>query len=531
MSARRVATLFRRRWTLIAVLAVVLAIPAQAQTQARPIIDRNPALFSQAAVLNYWLHAPDRAPEVLRDRFQRLGRANASSAAAAPASPTAELFNQDITGLPQNEESVAVCRTDPNVVLGGTNDYRAFPSVGTGWHFSGDGGASLANEGILPPITASGHTAASAGDPVDRIGNGCRLFAVDLNFDPSNFVSAIGIYRSSPSGLASCPGGAAASCWPVRRAVASVADFNEILDKPWFDVGRSGAAGEVVWVTYTDFRFTATQLLQQIKAVRCNSTLSSCTAPILISGADPATQFSYVTIGPDGRVYVTWSEIRSGATGPEFVHKLRVAQPGQTAFGPTHVVYDEKQALTFLPANDFRVATQAKNTVRIVNGHPRVFVTWDACRVRTALGVCEAPVIKLRFSDNFGAGWSGVRVLSVGGNNYFPTIANDPAGSRLAVAWYTNRFDPQFNNRQDVELVGLNPATAQVSSRRRVTATSNETEADPLLGGFFIGDYIEVAAHGGRAYVHYNANYRQTAILGAGLLVNQQDNFLARRPF
>ena len=129
----------------------------------------------------------------------------------------------------------------------------------------------------------------------------------------------------------------------------------------------------------------------------------------------------------------------------------------------------------------------------------------------------------------FGASWSRVRVLSVGGDNYFPTIANDPAGPRLALAWYTNRFDRQWHHRQDLELVGVNPATGAVSSRQRVTPISNEPDADPIVGGGFIGDYIEVAAHRGIAYLHYNMNYRRQALLGQGFPINQQDNYLSIR--
>lgn len=69
----------------------------------------------------------------------------------------------------------------------------------------------------------------------------------------------------------------------------------------------------------------------------------------------------------------------------------------------------------------------------------------------------------------------------------------------MEVAYYTNRFDPVFHNRQDVELVELNAATSAVTDRQRLTSLSNESEADPLLGGLFIGDYIEVYAAGASA--------------------------------
>ena len=54
------------------------------------------------------------------------------------------------------------------------------------------------------------------------------------------------------------------------------------------------------------------------------------TQPILISGSDQDIQFGDVTIGPDGRTYITWSQIIGELEGtPQtFVHKLRIASAG-----------------------------------------------------------------------------------------------------------------------------------------------------------------------------------------------------------
>jgi hypothetical protein len=138
--------------------------------------------------------------------------------------------------------------------------------------------------------------------------------------------------------------------------------------------------------------------------------------------------------------------------------------------------------------------------------------------------------VKLVFSNDFGQTWSSPKTLSKGGDNYFPTL--DVAGKELAVAWYTNRFDPNFHNRQDVELVTTN-LSGKVLRRQRITPVSNETEADPLLGGTFIGDYIEVTAAFGHAWVGYNANYRKAELAipfsVVGAAVNQQDNYLTKR--
>jgi hypothetical protein len=87
---------------------------------------------------------------------------------------------------------------------------------------------------------------------------------------------------------------------------------------------------------------------------------------------------------------------------------------------------------------------------------------------------------------------------------------------------------------QDVVAVGINPLTGKAQGNKRVTTSSNNTESDPLLGGFFIGDYFEAALYGNRFFVHYNANYRKVPLLGAFFggaaegnpAVNQQDNYL-----
>jgi hypothetical protein len=358
---------------------------------------------------------------------------------------------------------------------------------------------------------------------------------VDLNYDPEDPFgnsNGVGVYKSDARTLASCPGGPDPSCWPQRRAADQSAPPH-FLDKPWADVGRSGAAGRVVWVTYSDFLTTGpgeTDFTASIKAVRCDAQLVSCTSPIDISGDDPDVQFSDVTIGPDGRTYVTWSEIRGELEGtPQtFVHKIRVAEPGSLHFGPEHVVATEPLAIPFggvLHSNDFRVATVQKSEIAMTRGGPRVFVVWDACSERPLDTICVEPVVKLTYSDDLGQSWSRPKVVSAGGDNYFPSLSPDTDGS-LALAWFTNRFDPQFHNRQDMELLEVDVASVRPGDRQRLTRPSNESEADPLLGGAFIGDYVEVFAHDGRAWTHYNANYRSVPLLGEGTPLPQQDNYL-----
>jgi len=531
------------RWSALALVAAgALAVPAQAAPgPGGTVPPGDVARFSQTVAVQYWLGRPDQAPARLAKTLSGLRKLRSAGAAATgPRQPTSA-FNMDALGLPQNEESVTSCAANSSVVLGSTNDFRGLldPAMNlTGWHLSLDGGATVTNEGRLPPINGI----PSSGDPVSTADGECTLYSGTLNIhpdDPLGKPDGVGIYRSTPATLAACPGGTSAGCWPTRRLVAT-ARPSHFLDKEWIHVGRSGAAGTVVWAVYTDFVIDRNYNIvsSSLQAVRCAADLTSCTNPILVSGADRFVQFGDVTVGPDGRVYVTWSEIRGGRPGePETsAHKLRIAPAGTTQFGPTRLVATEANPLGILHANDFRVATYPKNEVALTSAgrSPRIFVTWDACTVRPLDVICEEPVIKLSYSDTDGATWSSPAVVSAGGDNYFPTITADHAAGKIVLAWYTNRFDPTFHHRQYVDLVTLDVNTGTAGNPRRLTTVSNEPGADPVLGGTFIGDYIEAFAQDHHVLVHFNANYRPVKLLdglSAGLPVPQQDNFLIRTTY
>jgi hypothetical protein len=542
----------RARVLLGAALAMLLvSVAAGAESGTGDLLgNKILAQLSQGVVARYYAQHPSQVANgvgasIARVRKNRAGHEiGASGCRAAPG----DVYNCDDTGLPQNEESVGSCTANTDLVLEGTNDYRGLldPEQNfTGWHWSTNGGRTVTNEGLLPSvhlISNVNHTIPSGGDPVDFMyadASGCHAFAASLAYDPFTLhPNGVAVYRSEPGTLSSCPGGADPSCWPTRRLIVENAP-NHFIDKEWMFVGKQNGVS-YVWVTFSDFNEAPGNghpFEASVKAIRCDITLTTCTAPIQISTIDDDIQFSDVTVGPDGRAYITWSRIDGELDGtPQtFTHKIRVeTAPGSATFGPEHVIYAEDNAIPFggfLQANDFRVATNPKSDVAWVDGHPRVFVVWDACKFRLFDAVCQYPEIKLSYSDDGGASWNGPFVISSGGMNYFPSISVDRADASsdtLSVAWFTARFDPQFNSRQDVVLAGLqtSKSTYRAPPLRRITAQSNETSADPLLGGFFIGDYIEVAQVKNKSYVGYNANYRQIPILGAGFPVNQQDNYL-----
>jgi hypothetical protein len=543
------------RLVVLTVLVGLIAVPATSGSTTK-VSDRLLSRLSGSVVTRYYMAHPNEAPPQLRARFRGAARladlARQRNPVADP--PSGDRFNDDIYGLPQNEEAISVCRNQTSYILGGTNDYRGLidPEGNlTGWHFSENSGGSVANEGLLPPIVMSGsEERPSGGDPVTACvveEGGPNFYMAGLNFDPVDpfgQTNGIGVYKSDLLTLQTCPTGDE-SCWPDRRPAAE-ADLGHFLDKPWMDAGDTGD-GTHVWVTYTDFTLDASEIgfsSASIYAVRCLPDISDCTSPVLISDDDVDVQFSDVTIGSDTRTYFSWVEVLGELEGDAqtFVIKMRIADANcddSSCIGPEQIVNELDNVIPFggfLQANDFRVATYPKHAMKKVGGDPRIFVVWDSCTHRLSFtdppeAVCEEPKIKLRYSDDDGATWSSTKTLSTGGVNYFPTIAVDRKKTQFVVAWFTNRFNGDYLNAQDIEMVTVNAETLSVIKRQRVTTDDqmpNEPEADPLLGGFFIGDYIEVSAHDGDAWVHYNMNTREVQILFEGEEVAQQDNFLTK---
>ena len=563
----------RIRQGFFLVVLAVMVIPLQAAAEGENSRDVQAGLLthvSQQVALRFAAKHPSAVAGPLREAGERLREAREQAAAqVAGSGASAELgqegysaqlgdrFNLDDVGLPQNEESVAVCPTQPRYVLSGANDYRYLldPELNsTGYYFSTNGGRSVTKEGLLPPIESGGQPAdlPSGGDPVIQTDPECNFYFVDLNYpadDPFANRNGIGLYKTTLATLKSCPAGedpdqlTQPACWPDRKLVAFAdipveTGIGSFLDKPWFDVGPDGDGGQQIWITYSDFANDPNAPLgftgAQIKAVHCDADTLACDEPIVISGTDEDVQFSDVTIANDGSTLITWTQIEGELeeTAQVFTVKAVLIPPGSTTPGPTKIVNREVNPIPFggfLHANDFRVATYPKSIMPMVNGKPRMFVLWDRCRYNLLDFTCEESQIYMTWSDDLGETWSEPVTLSKGGDNYFPAVSDEYGTGKFAVAWFTNRRDPIFHNRQDVELVLVGKSGGNVSKRQWVTRLSNESEADPFLGGAFIGDYIDVDRAGGVSYVAYNANYRKIEVLGEGFRIPQQDNYLTRK--
>lgn len=580
----------------VAVLVLlILSLPVSPSSGLRqgkytynpPPLQDHIAGVSQSAYLSYYLQHPEQATAELRPAVAALLNADSgfaqddggSSALSEDAVIANGRFNKEDGGptrsMPQNEESVTFCANNTNEVLMGTNDYRGIFAGGnmTGWHFSTNGGASVLNEGLMESVNTGSTDVPSRGDPVVRslpASSGCNYYAagIAVNANGSNLPSAIAVYSSNSAALTTC----SPSCWPQKLAVAS--SNTDFLDKEWMDVGSDGAGGNVLWVAWTRFQnYGGAGGHSPIEASRCiiqggSGLVSSCTAPLAVSPTTADGQYPYVTMAPDGRVYITWIEVSTGPSGDIFTIFMRSAAPGSVALSDAVIVYQEQHALGFnttLSQNDFRITTIPVATVLDLGSTNRLYITWAFCQQAVRVSVvdtCRDADIKVSQADD-GQPFTAPTVIAQPGSQYFPSIDADNAQQRILLAFYSNQADP-WNHRQQIMIANGPPDLSSLA----VTAINpkfqhgdldcdhfvgiidmirglldiggvtplppgcpvdlNEPDADPFLGGLFIGDYIEVTAENGLAYIGYTANFTKLNFLGTGPALYQQDNYLAK---
>jgi hypothetical protein len=533
--------------SLLATLALAYAVP---QTSSPPNNNSNPFPFNNerapvsgtvSTYLNLIQNRPSNIPTAAGLRT--------SLSSSISADPTT-VFNLDNSPLPQNEESTAV-NPATTTVVGGYNDYRGLltllnisPAGFTGFSVSNDGGATVRTDGDLPKITLPLTSSAtlSGGDPAVDSSNTGTFYLSNLyyNFSTSKFAgcpkkapceSAILVFPSvSSTALSSCLG---TSCWGSPKAVVDTT-FTEtpgggvFNDKDWMTVDRTSHASGL-YVTYTAFNLLNSQ--STIDIVRCTYDLSTCSGSIIISGPDISTQGSFVAVRPDGSLSIVYA---SYDTIPLRIRGVQCS-PGTgvtvTCTAPTTIASIPFELIA-LTNDDFRVALLPQLAVDYSSAHPdRVIVVWNECKTEGVSGTtfiiltCPQPLVRAAYTDAtaMAGPWTTVNITSSG---IFPTVAIDPSKGTVNIAYYSTINDT-WAHRLDLYVSqypsGAFPSTPTII---RVTAASDEPDADPLLHGGFFGDYIQATATAGTVYLGYTANYAQKGTPPS----YGQDNYLTTMP-
>ncbi|MFD0767385.1 HYR domain-containing protein [Bacillus sp. CGMCC 1.60114] len=283
----------------------------------------------------------------------------------------------------------------------------------------------------------------------------------------------------------------------ANSIIVSTETGNGIFDdKEYLAIDKSPTSPFVgnAYISYTRFtgNFTNSQILLQRSVNGGLNWLPPVPITPVLPGL-PFVQGSNVQVGPNGGVYVAWTE----GDFNNALFKIRRSDDGGITFGPTITVSNIVEVPSPLNAKvpqwGFRVPTFAFLAVDTSGcfgsaEFARVYAAWQDFRSGNAH-------ILLSFSDDGGANWSApIRVDNSpeGSQNFFPFVTASPCSGTVNVIYYTNRESTTL-----LDVFGAKSLDGGLSftSNSRITDVSFNPNADPSFGEpcQFIGDYIFAA--------------------------------------
>src|SRR5262245_10874786 len=323
-------------------------------------------------------------------------------------------FTQSETAIIAWGSNVVVGFNDSGSNAGGTNKF-------TGWAYSSDGGNTFTDGGTLPT-----NAIGDAGDPVLARNNTTgRIYFSTLGF---NAPGTIQMFRSDDNGVS----------WmaPVN---ATPGGDNE--DKQWHTVDNfPGAGNGNVYVVSR--RFGVGPGIYFFRSTDHGATFGPTGGTLITAGA----QGAYVAVAPDHSIYAFWY---AGTT----IQMRRSTDFGLTFGAPITVASglvggtNGDLALTGLRQgtgtfSGFRSNEFPHAAVNPTNGH--IYVTF----ANNPAGTDKADVFVVMSTDG-GATWgpaTRVNDDATTTDQWQPTIAVTPDGSRVGVFYYSRQLDVANNN-------------------------------------------------------------------------------------
>jgi hypothetical protein len=258
-----------------------------------------------------------KAPTDVENAPASLGRLPRSSAGQAAVVPTNVLCNNptgDAAGSGQSEQSIA--SWGPYVLVA-WNDGQGFV-VGPdtqGYGYSLDGGAVFTDGGMVPKTNPSGTWTS---DPIVTVNEKTGDFWYCGLYDPDASNSGVAVIKATFSG--------AGISWGTVGVAQALSNTSFFIDKQWM-VADSSTGN--LYLTYTKFTAFDDSIMFQ------RSTNGGATWSVPRAISNPATagyqQGSRSVVGPNGELYVIWSEI--GAVDADYFF-LRKSTDGGVTFSP-----------------------------------------------------------------------------------------------------------------------------------------------------------------------------------------------------
>ena len=350
---------------------------------------------------------PDQSGTVEPDPFNSLTNNNGGATGTG-------LFTQSETAIVAFGNNVVVGFNDSGSNSGGTNKF-------TGWAYSTDGGTTFTDGGTLPT-----NAVGDAGDPVLARDNATgRIYFSTLGFSGAGTIQML---RSDDNGVS----------WmaPVNATPGGSSE-----DKQWHTVDNFPGAGQGN-VYMVSRRFGAGPGIYFFRSTDEGATFGPNGGTLITSGQ----QGAYVAVAPDHSIYAFWyagttlQMRKSTDQGATFGAPITVATGLVGGTNGDLALTGRRQGTTTF--SGFRSNEFPHAAVNPVTGH--IYVTF----ANNPAGADKADIFMVMSTDG-GATWgpaTRVNDDATTTDQWQPTIAVTPDGSRVGIFYYSRQEDPVENN-------------------------------------------------------------------------------------
>ncbi|HYZ12700.1 MAG TPA: sialidase family protein [Actinomycetota bacterium] len=361
----------------------------------------------------------------------------------------------------QNEPSVAVDPSSPNVVVAGANDYCSAivnDEVWTGYYRSTDGGRTWTNSLVpgYPDDTSAAGTAspvhgscAAAGDPTQSFDADGNLFYAFICFNRSAPVNgSVYVAKYTNHGATYDRTVLVKSGTPSGLFLTGLFQdkINLTVDQT---AGAYGGNVYVAWSQYDGFAPTNAVLFS-----RSTNGGLSFSRPIRVTPKERGTaSFADLAVGPEGTVWLTYLTYPSSSRPTADIWLQRSTSGGVSFEAPIHVA-----SIELFDSNQFAGTTgtvdcgdgpfECESGLTFSRFFSNSAVTADETGVHVVWG-SELPSgqskVFVRNSPDGGDTWGEAETLDAVtlGHQWFPDVAT--ADGTLTVIFYDSRDDPAYS--------------------------------------------------------------------------------------
>jgi hypothetical protein len=390
----------------------------------------------------------------------------------------------------QSEVHISINKKNPDNLIASTNTLLGIVDsqylYNQGYYYSLDGGKIWNGSDSLKNVDSFEFI---AGDPATAFAaNGTAIMTtIDFSFNTFSYGY---LFQKSPDG---------GITWSHAKQGANYLTFG--FDKQMIaadNYARSPYANNF-YNAWTDFSVVHGEVLFN-RSTNLGATFSK---PIILrTQVEGFGQGTNVQTGPNGEVYVCWADHDTvafpfQADGLGFTSSM----DGGATFTSSKKVFKYNGIRTFGDDSTFnftRVADFPSMAVDKSDGpnRGRIYVTYPVKQTNTGKAI-----IQVRSSDNQGKSWYSPVTVSIpkGRQNWFPWIVVDDSNGDVWVTYYS--FDKPIGYATNTYVAlstdgGLTWHNQKVSDVSHITAPINNN----YFASGYAGDYIGIAAYGGKAF-------------------------------